>query len=62
MPTEANTQGLATIAQAEMLLLVAFGESKKKALTQAIHSPDQTTPLAALQNHKNLVIVTDLEI
>lgn len=62
MPVEANTQGLATIAQADMLLLVAFGETKKQALTKALHSPDNTTPLAALLNHKNLVIVTDLEV
>ena len=59
MPTHANTQGLATIAQADMLLLVVFGERKKEALEKSIRHPDESTPLAALLEHPNLVLVTD---
>ena len=62
VPTHANTQGLATIRQAEMLLLLVFGERKKQALLKSLKSPDQTTPLAALIDHKNLVLVTDLAV
>jgi glucosamine-6-phosphate deaminase len=62
VPTHANTQGLATIGQAKLLLLLVFGEHKKQALLKSIQSPDQTTPLAALMGHKNLVLVTDLAI
>ena len=62
VPTHANTQGLATIRQAEMLLLLVFGEHKKQALLKSLQSPDQTTPLAALIDHKNLVLVTDLAV
>jgi glucosamine-6-phosphate deaminase len=62
VPTHANTQGLATIKQAETLLLLVFGEHKKQALLKSLQSPDQTTPLAALIDHKNLVLVTDLVI
>ena len=62
VPTHANTQGLATIRQAEMLLLLVFGERKKQALLKSLQSPDQTTPLAALIDHKNLVLVTDLAV
>mgnify|MGYP006156350837 CR=1 FL=1 len=62
VPTHANTQGLATIKQAELLLLLVFGEHKKQALLKSLKSPDQTTPLAALIDHKNLVLVTDLAV
>jgi glucosamine-6-phosphate deaminase len=61
MPTHANTQGLATIAQADMLLLVVLGEHKQAALTKSIRHPDQSTPLAALLEHPKLVLVTDQE-
>lgn len=62
MPTHATTQGLATIRQASNLLLLVFGENKKPALAKALSDPDPLTPLAALTDHANLVLITDLDI
>ena len=61
MPTHAVTQGLATIAQARMLLALVFGPSKQEALTKALWHPDSSTPLAAFAGHEDLVLITDLE-
>ena len=62
VPTHAKTQGLATISGADALLLLVFGESKLEALKKASENPDESTPLAAITNHKNLVLITDLDI
>ena len=61
MPNHAITQGLATIAQASKLLLLVFGPAKKPALSTALKHPDASTPLAALADHSDLVLITDLD-
>lgn len=62
VPTRAITQGLSTIAKAQALLLLAFGESKLQALKKAMKNPDESSPLAAIKDHKNLILITDLDI
>jgi glucosamine-6-phosphate deaminase len=61
MAKHAVTQGLATIAQASKLLLLVFGQDKKNALSKALNHPDLSTPLAAFTDHKDLVLITDLD-
>lgn len=61
VPNQATSQGLATIAQAKKLILIVFGSAKQAALTKALHSPDETTPLAALNQHSNITLITYLE-
>lgn len=61
IPSQAVTQGLATIKQASNLVLLVFGETKQGALSKALHEPDKSTPLAALLDHRGLILVTDLE-
>lgn len=62
VPTHALTQGLATIAKADALLLLVFGEGKKAALKKSLENPDESTPLAALSNHQNLILITDIDL
>ena len=62
MPTGAMTQGLGTIRRATSLLLIVLGERKRPALEQALNSPGPLTPLAALLEHTDLTLVTDLVI
>ena len=62
VPETAVTQGLATIAKAESLLLLVFGEAKRHALVSALENPNENTPLASLLSHKDLTLITDLEI
>lgn len=62
VPTNAVTQGLATINRASALLLLVFGEGKRPALLQALSDPGPMTPLAALLDHPNLTLITDLDI
>ena len=59
VPTHAFTQGLATIRRASALILVALGNKKLPALTEALSSPSDNTPLAALLDHPDLTVVTD---
>ena len=62
VPRYANTQGLATIGEADLLLLLVFGDRKRQALLTSIHTASPEKPLAALLDHRNLVLITDLEI
>ena len=62
VPTHAATQGLATIRGASALILLVLGERKRHALLEALESPGPKTPLAALLDHPDITLVTDLEI
>lgn len=62
VPTHALTQGLATIRQATSLILIVLGERKKPALLRALETPGPEVPLAALLDHPDITLVTDLEL
>lgn len=62
VPTHAVTQGLATIRQATSLILIVLGERKKPALLEALETPRPEVPLAALLDHQDITIVTDLQL
>ncbi len=60
VPTHAYTQGLGTIRAATALVLIALGERKRAALSAIFENPMPDLPLAALIEHPNLTIVSDL--
>lgn len=62
MPTSAYTMGITTIMDAKIILLVANGKGKAKALKEAL-TGDITpkVPASILQMHKNVIIVADEE-
>lgn len=62
LPTRATTQGLATIAQASTLLLLAFGPSKHEALRSGLSTVSTDHPLSALVDHPGLIIITDADL
>lgn len=59
-PQWAITQGVATIARAKQILLVATGAGKKQALAQLLEGKeDSQWPLTHLKDHSNLVVLAD---
>jgi len=60
VPTMAITQGLGTIRQAELLILVAFGDAKSDAVRLALEGPiTAMLPASVVQLHENVVVVLD---
>lgn len=62
IPPLAVSQGLATIAKAQNLLVAVFGEHKREALQQAVSEQETKVPFAAIRNHPNLIVFTDIEL
>jgi glucosamine-6-phosphate deaminase len=62
IPPHAVSQGLATIAQAQNLLVAVFGEHKREALQQALSEQETKAPFAAIRSHPNLTVFTDIEL
>jgi glucosamine-6-phosphate deaminase len=62
VPTHAITMGIATILEAESLLMLALGSSKTCALFKVLfHSPNTKTPASALRFHPDATIIADLD-
>ena len=62
VPKHAITMGIHTIMMAEEILLVVTGEGKAKILKEALLGPiTPRVPASALQLHRNVSVVTDLE-
>ena len=62
VPKHAITMGIYTIMMAEEILLVASGEAKAGILERALYGPiTPNVPASALQLHRNVTVVTDLE-
>ena len=60
VPTHCMTQGLGTILEAGMLLLVAQGSLKADAVAAAVEGPlSSFVPGSALQLHKHAIVVVD---
>lgn len=60
VPSSAITQGIATILQAEQLVLVAFGADKSDAVKAALEGPvSSSVPASALQLHSHVTVVLD---
>lgn len=60
VPTQAVTQGIGTILRARRLILLAFGEQKRKALAAALTGPvTPRLPASALQCHPDVIVLAD---
>ncbi len=60
VPIHCVTQGLGTIRRARHLLLLAFGESKAKAIAAALEGPvTSSLPGSAIQLHEHVTVVID---
>ena len=60
VPTRSLTSGLATIAEARTILLVATGDGKADAVAAAFDGPvDQGSPASLLQRHPDVRVVLD---
>ena len=60
VPTQAMTQGIATILAASALLLLACGVDKASAVARAIEGPiTDAVPASAIQLHSNAAVVLD---
>lgn len=60
VPTQAVTQGIATILRARRLVLLAFGRPKAKALAAALTGPvTPQLPASAVQRHPDVLVFAD---
>jgi glucosamine-6-phosphate deaminase len=63
VPRKAVTMGIRAIMQAEKILLIADGESKREILKTALYGPvTPSVPASILQLHPNLTVVTSCRI
>jgi len=62
VPEWAVTMGLATIAEARALLMLAFGKEKAQAIAQAVEGPlTAAVPASSIQLHSHAVVILDSE-
>lgn len=60
VPIHCITQGLGTILRARRLLLLAFGESKARAVAAAVEGPVTAShPASAIQLHPDATVIVD---
>ncbi len=60
VPTEAITQGLASIMRAKKIVLIATGANKAEAVYNMIHGPKTTDcPASILQDHADVTVIMD---
>ncbi|GGF10400.1 glucosamine-6-phosphate deaminase [Subtercola lobariae] len=60
VPVHCVTQGIGTILRAKHLLLLAFGETKARALAAAVEGPvTASVPASAIQLHPHVTVVVD---
>ncbi|MGO1593856.1 MAG: glucosamine-6-phosphate deaminase, partial [Ancrocorticia sp.] len=62
VPSTCITQGLGTIMEAKVLLLMAFGSGKAEAVGQLVEGPISASwPCTIMQMHPNVYVLTDEE-
>ena len=60
VPKYAYSMGLASITNADKILLLAYGENKAEAIAQAVNGPvTEDVPASILQNHENVTFILD---
>ena len=63
VPRQAVTMGVGSIMQADKILLLVSGESKRDILTQTFYGPVSTgVPSSILQLHADLTVLTDIKL
>lgn len=59
-PVRAITMGVATILEARALLMIATGDSKARAIADAIEAPiDERCPASAIRRHPSAIVLLD---
>jgi len=60
VPSEAITQGLASIMRAKKIVLIATGKNKANAVYNMIHGPKTTAcPASVLRDHMDVTVILD---
>jgi glucosamine-6-phosphate deaminase len=63
VPRQAVTMGVGNIMQADKILLLVSGESKRDILTKTLYGPVSTeVPSSILQLHADLTVLTDIKL
>lgn len=63
VPRQAITMGVGSIMQADKILLLVSGESKRDILTKTLYGPVNTVvPSSILQLHADLTVLTDIAL
>lgn len=63
VPKKALTMGIKAIMQAKKALLIASGDDKREILRKALFGPvTPAVPASILQLHKNLIVITPLDV
>lgn len=63
VPTEAITMGIATIMEAEQIILLVQGEHKADILQKIVHGDvTEDVPASILQLHPNATLITDIDV
>ncbi len=63
VPRQAITMGVGSIMQAQKILLLVSGESKRDILTKTLYGPVSTeVPSSILQLHADLTVLSDIKL
>ena len=63
VPTKALTMGIGTIMDAKKILFIVQGEQKADILKAVVHGEvTENIPASVLQQHPNVVLITDIDI
>jgi len=63
VPKQALTMGIKAIMQASRVLLIASGDDKKEIMKKALFGPvTPAVPASILQLHRDLIVITPLDI
>jgi len=63
IPNTALTMGISSITNAKKLIMIAFGEKKRAAITKLLEGKVSTEwPITKLLHHNDVVVITDLDI
>ena len=63
VPTKAITMGLKSIMNCKHIILIVFGENKKKALNNFLYGNiDENNPCSILKKHPNLDVYIDIKL
>ncbi|WP_438315926.1 glucosamine-6-phosphate deaminase [Sporosarcina sp. FA9] len=63
IPNTALTMGISSITDAKKLIMIAFGEKKRAAITKLLEGKVLIDwPITKLLHHNNVIVITDLDI
>ena len=63
IPNTALTMGISSITDAKKLIMIAFGEKKRAAITKLLEGKVSIDwPITKLLHHNDVIVITDLDI